>query len=101
MAAGRDDTIYVISVHRPGTLPEMEPYATRGAESAYACAKSELEDGDSLGYSRAEWDSALQAGGASVPLRSGYTIEVTPLDSLGLDPEDRDQYIAEVEEGER
>lgn len=85
--------VYVIVVAMPGYLPEAEPYAIRGKDAAYDCARNELGDGDSLGYSRAEWASALDAGGASVYLDSGYVVEVTPLDSLGLPDEDRDAYL--------
>jgi hypothetical protein len=91
-----DETVYVVCVNLPGCLPEMEPYAVAGKDNAYDCARNELDDGDSLGYSRAEWSSALDAGGASVYLESGYVLEVTPLDSLGLDDEDRAAYLEQV-----
>lgn len=81
--------VYVVCVNMPGCLPEMEPYAVAGKDMAYDCARNELGDGDSLGYSRAEWASALDAGGATVHLDSGYVVEVTPLDKLGLPAEER------------
>lgn len=92
---GSKATIYVVCVNLPGCLPEMEPYAVAGEDMAYDCARNELDDGDSLGYSRAEWGSALKAGGAVVYMNSGYVVDVTPLDSLGLPA---DEYKAYVEE---
>lgn len=73
-----DEQNYLIVVALTGCLPEMEPYVVKGADMAWGCARNELDDGDSLGYSRAEWGAALAAGGATVHLNSGYVLEVTP-----------------------
>ncbi len=88
--------VYVVCVNLPGCLPEQDPYAVHGKDMAYDCAQNELDDVDSLGYSRAEWSSALDAGGATVYLESGYVLEVTSLDSLGLSEEDRWHYLSEI-----
>ena len=90
------DTVYIITVNLPGCLPEQEPYAVRGEDMAYDCARNELEDCDSLGCSRAEWASALEAGGASVYMASGYVLEVAPLDALGLPEDEVSAYMEDV-----
>jgi hypothetical protein len=88
--------VYVVCVNLPGCLPEMEPYSVRGKDAAYDCARHELDDGDSMGYSRAEWASALEAGGATVPLESGYVVAVSPIASLDLPIADLADYLESV-----
>jgi hypothetical protein len=93
------EDIYVIVVNVPGSLPTMEPYAVRGLDMAYGCARAECS-GETVGYSRAEFNSAVVAGGAAMYFEEDeteYVCEVVPLDRLDLPSVEVEAYIEEAE----